>query len=145
MKGGEVDRARLIRALSFRASHRYGRPGWSDRRNREVFGEQAEAHEHEWSVEVHVEGPIDPDTGWVTDLRILDEALEALVGSWKGSELNRRIPAMASGGLQPSTENLARWIFFELEPLLPQRTSLVEVRVFEAPGLGASFSGPSGA
>jgi 6-pyruvoyltetrahydropterin/6-carboxytetrahydropterin synthase len=140
-----VDRARLIRAVTFRASHRYGRPEWDEERNREVFGAQVEPHEHEWRLEVRVVGPIDPETGWVVDLRGLDEALSSLMATWHGSELNREIPEVRSGGAQPSTENLARWIFLKLQAMLPAETTLEEVRVFEDTGLGASFPAPPGA
>ncbi len=140
-----MNRARLIRAVSFRASHRYGRPEWDEERNREVFGAQVEPHEHEWRLEIHVAGPIDPVTGWVVDLGDLDQALSSLMATWHGSDLNREIPELRSGGTQPSTENLARWIFLKLQAVLPAATTLEEVRVFEEPGLGASFPAQPGA
>jgi 6-pyruvoyltetrahydropterin/6-carboxytetrahydropterin synthase len=134
-----VDRARLIRSYAFRATHHYGRPEWGDARNREIFGLQVEPHEHEWRVEIRLAGPIDPTTGWIVDLTEVDRAVKELLGSWDGGDLNAEIPEVASGELQPSTENLARWIFTRLSPLPGAGISLLEVRVFESPELGAAY------
>jgi 6-pyruvoyltetrahydropterin/6-carboxytetrahydropterin synthase len=139
-----VDRARLIRSYAFRATHHYGRPEWDDARNLEVFGQQVEPHEHEWRVEIVLAGPIDPTTGWLVDLRVVDTALKGLLGPWDGADLNVEIPEVASGELQPSTENLARWVFTHLVPLLPAGTRLLEVRVFESSDLGSSYSDAAG-
>lgn len=139
MKGGPLSHARLIRVVRFRATHRYGRPEWSAARNREVFGAQVEPHAHDWRVEIHLRGPIAPDTGWVVDLGALDEALAALTAEWDGGDLNRLIPEAAEGRLMPSTEELARWIFEHLQGRLGSPTRLTEVRVFESDALGAAY------
>ena len=135
-----MDRARLIRSYRFQATHHYGRQEWDDARNLEVFGPQVEPHEHEWRVEIEVAGLIDATTGWIVDLRSVDTALKGLLGRWDGADLNEEIPEVASGELQPSTENLARWIFTHLSPLLGAEVRLLEVRVFESPDLGSSYS-----
>ncbi len=90
-------------------------------------------------------GSIDPITGWLVDLRAVDTALEELLGPWGDGDLNVEIPEVSSGELQPSTENLARWIFTRLSLLLEAGTSLLEVRVFESPDLGASYPDATGA
>ena len=138
-------RAQLIRSYVFRATHYYGRLDWDDARNREVFGAQVEPHEHEWRVEIRLVGPIDPTTGWIVDLGAVDRAVEELLGPWDGGDLNASIPAVSSGELQPSTENLARLIFTHLSPLLGAGVSLRDVRVFESPDLGASYPGAADA
>jgi 6-pyruvoyltetrahydropterin/6-carboxytetrahydropterin synthase len=139
LKGGRLGHARLIRVVRFRATHRYGRREWSAERNRDVFGAQVEPHAHDWHVEVHVRGPIDPDTGWVVDLGVLDAALGRLTAEWDGGDLNHLIPEVADGLLMPSTEELARWIFTRLEGRLGSSTMLVQVRVFESDALGATY------
>jgi len=109
-----------------------------------VFGAQVDPHEHEWRVEIVLAGLIDPTTGWIVDLHAVDTALRGLLGPWGGADLNVEIPEVASGKLQPSTENLARWIFTHLSPLLGAGTRLLEVRVFESPDLGSSYSDAAG-
>jgi len=134
-----VHEARLIRRVRFRASHRYGDPHRSEEENRRTFGDQATSHEHDWTVEVHVRGPFDPRAGFVTDLVALDGALEELVGTWDGGDLNESISEVRSGDVSPSTESLARWVFERLAPLVPPPAHLERVAVFESPDLGAEY------
>lgn len=140
MKGVRtVDEARLIRRVRFRASHRYVVPGRSEEESGRRFGAQALPHEHDWTVEARVRGPIDADTGFVTDLAALDEALEALLGAWADGDLNERVPEVRSGEMSPSTESLARWIFQHLAPAVSPPARLERVAVFESPDLGAEY------
>jgi len=136
-----VNEVRLIRRVRFRATHHYGRPEWTDERNRRVFGAQAIPHAHDWMVEVHVVGEVDPETGWVVDLQALDAALARLTRDWDGGDLNAVVPSVAAGEMTPSTENLARWIFGEIEPRVPSSARLAHVEVFESGDLGARYPG----
>ena len=138
-KGDRLENARLIRRVRFTASHRYGEPDGPTEEDRARFGDQAVSHVHRWTVEIHVVGPVDPDTGWLTDLLALDEAVDDITGSWDGGDLNALVPEVASGALQPSTENLARWLYEELEPRVAGPAVLAEVRVFEGPDLGSAY------
>lgn len=136
-----MQQARLIRVVRFRATHRYGKPEWSAERNRTLFGAQTEPHAHDWRVEVHVRGPVDPDTGWSTDLGPLDASIDAALEGWDGGDLNRVVPEVADGGGMPSTENLARWLYLRLAPTVEAPAVLVEVRVWESDALGAAYPG----
>jgi 6-pyruvoyl-tetrahydropterin synthase len=131
--------ARLIRTVRFRAAHHYRRASWSDGENRRVFGPQAEPHAHDWRVEVHVAGPVDPATGWCVDLAALDALLAAATAGWDGGDLNVLVPEVARGEITPSTENLARWLHGRLAGALRAPARLVEVRVFESDGLGSTW------
>ena len=134
-----MDEARLIRTVRFRAVHHYRRSEWSDDENGRVFGAQAQPHAHDWRVEVHVAGPVDPDTGWCVDVDALDAHLGALLEGWHGGDLNALIPEVAAGRMTPSTENLARWIHERLVVRLKPPVRLVEVRVFESDDLGSAW------
>ena len=59
------------------ASHHYQRPEWSDEENRRHFGSDAlrQEHNHDYRCEVTVRGSIEPETGIVIDLGLLDEIL----------------------------------------------------------------------
>lgn len=131
--------ARLIRSVRFRASHHYRRAEWSGEENRLVFGAQMEPHAHDWRVEVHVAGPVDPSTGWCVDLACLDAALAEATAGWEGGDLNALVPEVARGEMTPSTENLARWLHARLSGRLPGPARLVEVRVFESDELGSAW------
>jgi len=71
-------RVRITRRLHFSAAHRLHRPGWSETRNREVFGDCSNPnwHGHNYEVDVTVEGAIDVETGFVMDLKILRDLVE---------------------------------------------------------------------
>lgn len=131
--------ARLVRRYGFRASHHYGYADLSEEENRRRFGDQALPHVHDWTVEVEVVGPVDGHTGFIVDLGALDDAVRAVVGHWEGGDLNRLVPEVREGRLQPSTEALARWLHGRLRPAVPAPARLDRVRVFESSDLGSQF------
>jgi 6-pyruvoyl-tetrahydropterin synthase len=131
--------ARLIRRVRFTASHHYARSDWSEERNREAFGDQAASHEHDWMVEPHIVGPMDPATGFVADLAAVDGALETLLGGWDGGNLNTLVPEVADGRMQPSTESLAAWLHRRFAGAVEPPARLESVLVWESPELGARF------
>ena len=134
-----MTQARLIRRVRFRAEHHYARSDWPEEENRRVFGPQVDAHVHDWMVEIHVVGPMDEATGFVTDLAALDAALAALMTGWDGGDLNLLVPEVADGAMQPTTESLARWLHQRLEDGMRPPARLAEVAVFESPDLGARY------
>ncbi len=133
----------LTRTASFSAGHHYRRPEWSDAENERAFGASRFRHGHNYRVSVTVTGPIDPVTGFVTDLVALDQALSAVVAGLDQRDLNEVVPAFASGGEIPSTESLARWFWNELAAQISRPARLSRVRVAESETLYADYSGPS--
>ena len=134
--------ALLIRRLRLRATHRYGHHEASAEENRRRFGAQCEVHEHDWTFEFHVVGTIDPDTGWCADLGEVDDAIGGVIGAWEGGHLNDLVPAVREGRVQPSCEELARWLHGAVGSALEGAARLVHVSVFESAELGASFPAP---
>jgi len=92
---------------------------------------------HDFRVEVRVTGSVDPETGFLVDLGRLDDALHDVVGRLDGKDLNRLIPEVREGRMQPSTESLARWMFERLVDRIPDGVQLRSVRVWESDDLGA--------
>lgn len=133
--------ATLIRTVRFSAGHHYRRPGWSEEENRRVFGASANPHGHDYELEVHVRGPVDPETGFVVDLGALDELLRRrVVEPLDQQDLTRVIPAFAPGEAIPTSEALARWLFRRLEPEIPgEACRLVRVRLHESDTLAAEY------
>jgi 6-pyruvoyltetrahydropterin/6-carboxytetrahydropterin synthase len=136
--------ASLTRSLRFRARHHYWRTDWSDAENRRVFGENVHPHEHDYGLDVTVTGEVDERTGFVVDLGALDGAIEALVAPLRGRDLLEAIPGGPPGaqGMMPSTENLARWFFEQLEPRVPAPARLLRVRVSESATLSSEVQRP---
>jgi 6-pyruvoyltetrahydropterin/6-carboxytetrahydropterin synthase len=113
--------AQLIRRVRFAAAHRYRRPDWSEEKNVEVFGLCARPnyHGHTYTCSVTVEGPVDPVTGMVVDLAVLDRVLEAeVVSRFDHRNINLDVPEFAEGRLVPTGENLATFILERVQSAL---------------------------
>lgn len=80
-------------------------------------------HGHSFQVEVAVAGPMDPKLGWLIDYAEISEAFKPLFDQLDHYYLNE-----VSGLENPTSENIAVWIWQKLKPRLPQ---LVEVVVAE--------------
>lgn len=99
---------RICRKESFNAAHRLFRPEWDDATNLEVFGKCSHPnyHGHNYVLEVWIEGPIDPETGFVMDLKKLKEIIiDEVIERFDHRNLNLDCPEFA--GIIPSAENIA--------------------------------------
>lgn len=132
--------AALERTVCFRATHHYRCADWSPAKNRAAFGVIGNPHPHDWVLTVRVRGPLDAQ-GFVLDLAVLDRLLDDILGVLDGADLNRAIPEMSSGQLQPSTEALARWAWDQIADRIPEPARLIRVRVAESAGLAAEYDG----
>jgi 6-pyruvoyltetrahydropterin/6-carboxytetrahydropterin synthase len=80
-------------------------------------------HGHSFRVEITVEGDVDPSTGWFLDYGVIRDAAEPLRKQLDHYYLNE-----IAGLENPTSENLAVWIWERLKPGLP---SLVRITVHE--------------
>jgi 6-pyruvoyltetrahydropterin/6-carboxytetrahydropterin synthase len=132
----------LTRRVSFAAAHRYRIADWSDERNAAVFGACARPnyHGHSYVCDVTVTGEIDPVTGFIVDLGLLDEVLEREVRArFDHANINLDVPEFADGGLMPTGEELARFICQRVQSALGARTRVTRVAVAEDSTLAAAF------
>jgi 6-pyruvoyltetrahydropterin/6-carboxytetrahydropterin synthase len=133
----------LTRRVSFAAAHRYRRPEWDDARNAATFGLCARPnyHGHSYVCDVTVRGSVDPLTGFVVDLGILDRALQTEVRDrFDHSNINLDVPEFADGLLVPSGENLARYILERVQRALGAAATVTVVTVAEDDTLRATYS-----
>lgn len=93
-------------------------------------------HGHNFRVEAHVAAAALPEAGYVLDFLELEAMLKEVVAPFDHRHMNERAPF---DRLNPTTENLARFFFEELEKKLPRGLSLTRVRVWEAPTYSASY------
>lgn len=108
-----MPRSTLTRRVTFAAAHRYRRPEWDDARNAAVFGACAHPHYHghSYTCDLTVTGPVDPLTGFLVDLPLLDAVLQREVRDrFDHRNLSVDVPEFADGGLIPTGENLARHV-----------------------------------
>lgn len=137
-----MPRVRVTRRLHFSAAHRLAREDWTEERNRAVFGLCASPnwHGHNYELDVTVEGEIDPETGYVFDLKALKELVETrVVHDVDHRNLNLDVPWM--GGVNPTTENLVVKIWERLADALPERVRLVRLVLWETPRNFVEYTG----
>ena len=138
-----MDLVRITRKAHFSAAHRLCRPGWSEERNAEVFGDCSNPnwHGHNYELVVTVEGAIDPETGFVMNLRELKDILEEkVVSDMDHRNLNMDVPWLSE--VHPTTENLAVSIWNRISESLPSGANLASVIVNETPRNSVEYRGP---
>ena len=130
---------RVTRREQFSAAHRLFDPALSDAENQARFGpcSNPNGHGHNYRVEVTVEGAIDDKTGMVLDLKRLSEVVRVSVLD-KVDHRNLNLEVDFMQGIQPTTENLARRIFEQLNGRLPAGR-LYRVRVEETDKNSAEY------
>jgi 6-pyruvoyltetrahydropterin/6-carboxytetrahydropterin synthase len=80
----------------------------------------ARLHGHSFRVSVHVSGPVNPKTGWIMDFADLKTAFAPVFDALDHRYLND-VPGLEN----PTSENLARWIWQKLKPSLPALSKIV--------------------
>ncbi len=141
--------ARLSRRYHFCASHRLHTEQFGPERNREVFGKcnNPHGHGHNYIVEATFSGPVDVETGMVTNLADLDQfAQGALIAVFDHQNLNT-LPCFSE--IVSTTENLAvevHRIFSAYPHARLERVHIEETpnNSFDYPGGDASVAGLEG-
>lgn len=95
----------------------------------------ARMHGHSFQIEVHVSGEPGEHSGWVMDFADLKKAFQPLF-----EQLDHHCLNDIEGLENPTSENLARWIWARLAPALP---GLSKVVVQETCNAGCVFRGPT--
>lgn len=80
----------------------------------------ANLHGHSFRIEIHVCGQIDPLLGWVIDFADIANAFQPLYDQLDHKYLND-----IKGLSNPTSENLAKWLWQNLQPALPQLSKIV--------------------
>lgn len=92
-------------------------------------------HGHSFQIEVHVQGPLDPKFGWVIDFADIKEAFKMVE-----EQLDHRYLNEVQGLENPTSENVARWVWQKVHPSLP---CLNKVVVRETCTSGCIYTGES--
>jgi len=121
----------VIRKEHFNAAHRLYRKDWSDEKNREVFGlcSNPNYHGHNYYLEVNVSGDIDPETGYVIDLKILKDIIhKEVLDKFDHRNLNEDTAEFRD--LNPTAENIAVVIYEKIRAKLDSKYE-IKVRLSE--------------
>lgn len=126
-------RISVFRTAHFNAAHRLHNPNWSDEKNKEVFGlcNNPSYHGHNYELEVKVSGEVDPETGYLIDMKVLKDLIKYQIED-RFDHKNLNIDTEEFQHLNPSAENICYVIWTILRAQLPQRYDL-GVRLYETP------------
>jgi 6-pyruvoyltetrahydropterin/6-carboxytetrahydropterin synthase len=119
--------AEIYREFTFEAAHRLP--------NVPEGHKCARLHGHSYRIQVHLEGPVGTDTGWVQDFGDIKAAFKPVEAELDHNYLNE-----IEGLENPTSEVLAEWIWQKLEGELP---TLTAVQVRETCTSGCIFRGKS--
>ena len=126
------------RRFTFAAGHHYAVEAWSPERNERTFGRLTVPHGHNYTLDVTVRGPIDPDTGMVIDLSEVKAVVgETIIERFDHADLNAD-PLFRDR--IPTTENIALVVWDLLAAKLGG-DRLARVRVWEDPTLFVDYDG----
>ncbi|TCD47287.1 6-carboxytetrahydropterin synthase [Chlorobium sp. N1] len=136
----------VTRTIEFNAAHRLHNPAFSDEKNRLVYGKcsSLHGHGHNYQLEITLGGTMDPETGYLFDLKELKRILEEEVTArFDHRHLNYDVPELE--GLVPTTEMLAVlvWDILEerIESIDNREISLQAVKIHETGKNSVSYLG----
>ncbi|PNG27050.1 6-carboxytetrahydropterin synthase QueD [Methylocella silvestris] len=116
---------KITQAFHFEAAHRLPHVAETHRCHR--------LHGHSYRVELELQGPVDPVTGFVVDFFDIEAAFGPLLARLDHHYLNE-----IEGLENPTAELIAIWIFERIRGPLPQLSC---VKVFETPDCWAEYEG----
>jgi 6-pyruvoyltetrahydropterin/6-carboxytetrahydropterin synthase len=121
----------VFRKEHFNAAHRLNNPNWSDEKNERVYGKcnNFNYHGHNYDLIVQVTGEIDPETGYVMDMKILSDLIKVEVLN-RFDHKNLNLDTEEFKNLNPSAENIAIVIYDKLREKLFTNLDL-KIRLYE--------------
>lgn len=133
----------ITRKASFNAAHKLARTDWSDEKNTEVFGKCANPnwHGHNYWLYVTVKGEVNPETGFLVDLKWLKDVMNTYaVDLIDHKNLNLDVEFMK--GKLASTENLAIAVWDQLlSPIAAGGATLHSIKIYETENNFVEFFG----
>jgi 6-pyruvoyltetrahydropterin/6-carboxytetrahydropterin synthase len=134
-------RVTVARKFHFNAAHRLHNPAWSDEKNMQVFGKcnNPNFHGHNYEVILKVTGGVNPETGYVMDMKDLAELAERLVVE-RFDHKNLNLDTEEFRQLNPTAENIAVVVWNLLRPHIEAGLKL-SVTLYETPRNFVEYAG----
>ena len=131
----------VYRKSHFNAAHRLYRPDWDDQKNNDVFGKcnNPNFHGHNYALEVGITGEVDPETGYLIDIKKLKTIIKEEVEDYLDHKnLNLDVPEFKV--INPTMENIAILIWNKLRDKLEDDFK-ISVTLYETPRNYAVYNG----
>lgn len=132
----------LTRVEHFNAAHKLYNPQWGRAKNEDVFGKCANEnwHGHNYELFVTIKGEINPDTGFLYDAKKLSSLVkEHVLDLLDHKNLNVEVHFLKDK--MCTTENLAKGIWQQLDPHLPDEVQLHCIKLYETPRIYVEYFG----
>ncbi|WP_439474295.1 6-pyruvoyl trahydropterin synthase family protein [Algoriphagus formosus] len=131
----------VIRKEHFNAAHRLHNSNWSDEKNADIFGKcnNPNFHGHNYDLHVSLRGDIDPDTGYVYDMKVLSDLIKEHVLN-KFDHKNLNLDTDEFKNLNPTAENIAVVIWNILREKIDRKFEL-SIRLYETERNYVDFDG----
>jgi 6-pyruvoyltetrahydropterin/6-carboxytetrahydropterin synthase len=123
----------ITRKEHFNAAHKLYNTQWSEEKNAEVFGKCSNPnwHGHNYSLFVTVKGNINPETGFIVNLKELSTVIRTEICD-KLDHKNLNLDVDFLQGVMTSTENVTIAIFNILAPKVKKMgAELHSIKLFE--------------
>jgi 6-pyruvoyltetrahydropterin/6-carboxytetrahydropterin synthase len=136
-----MPRVTVTRRLNFNAAHRLHNPALSEQENHELFGlcNSPNWHGHNYRLDVSVAGEVDERTGYVIDLKILRDLVEAhLIDKMDHKNLNVDVDFLHA--VNPTAENIVVACWRVLEPAV-KPAALTKLRLWETDNNYVEYEG----
>jgi 6-pyruvoyltetrahydropterin/6-carboxytetrahydropterin synthase len=120
-----MKKAAVIRRAHFNAAHKLWNDAWDVEKNKAVFGLCANEnyHGHNYDLEVKVTGDIDPETGYVIDLKIVKDIIQEVVID-RFDHKNLNLDTEEFKALNPTAEYIAIVIYDQIRAKLDKQYDL---------------------
>lgn len=131
----------VFRKEHFNAAHRLHNPKWSDEKNQAVFGKcnNPNYHGHNYELIVKLKGTVDPETGYVYDMKVLSDLIKEHVLN-KFDHKNLNLDTDEFKDLNPTAENIAVVIWNILRNKIDFKFDLT-IRLYETERNFVEYSG----
>lgn len=131
----------VSRKAHFNAAHRLYRKDWTNKQNNAIFGKcnNPNYHGHNYELIVSVTGNIDPETGYVIDMKILKDIIKNEVEDYLDHK-NLNLDVEEFKNLNPTAENIVVVIYNRIKLKLASTLDL-EVTLYETPRNFVTYSG----
>ncbi len=126
-------RTAIYRKAHFNAAHRLHNPAFDAKTNEEVFGlcNNPNYHGHNYELIVKLTGHVDPQTGYVYDMKLLNELIKQEITE-RFDHKNLNLDTEEFKNLNPTAENIAR-ISYELLRNKIDPAFDLEITLYETP------------
>jgi 6-pyruvoyltetrahydropterin/6-carboxytetrahydropterin synthase len=126
-----MSKVAVFRKEHFNAAHRLHNPLWDEEKNNAVFGKcnNPNYHGHNYDLIVKVVGEVDPQTGYLIDLKMLSDLIKTNILE-RFDHKNLNLDTKEFKDLNPSAENIAMVIYNILREKIAKKLDL-QIRLYE--------------